>query len=76
MDISVKIGTSVDRKNIIISNLKTPKDAMQQANIPYGTAQVHLDGVPLTVEQMNKSFDSMGVQTDCMLIAVAKTINA
>jgi len=76
MDIKVSCGTTTDRKSIIIDNSKTPKDAMEQAAIQFGTQQLHLDGVPLTVEQVNMSFADQGITSDCMLIAVVSTKNA
>lgn len=76
MDIKVTCGTTTDRQAVIVSNTLTPKDALNQSGISYGSAQIHLDGSPLSATEVNTSFADLSITSDCMLIAVTKTTNA
>lgn len=76
MDIKVSVGTVTKKKAVIVDNSKTPKDALNQAEVDYSTTTTFLDGAPLTAPEMNKSFADLGINTDCMLVTNAKTSNA
>ena len=74
--INVIIGTNVTRTTVIVTPDTIIKDILSANDVDYSTKQVHLDGVLLDVEGMNKSLEDFGITDKCMLIAATKTSNA
>jgi len=74
--IKVVIGTTTERKEVIVEETSTPKEILEDAEIVYEVAQIFLDGGMLTPELMNKSLGDQGVGETCRLIAVIKTNNS
>jgi hypothetical protein len=74
--IKVVIGTTTERKEVIVEETSTPKEILEDAEIVYEVAQIFLDGGMLTPELMNKSLEDQGVEDTCRLIAVIKTNNS
>ena len=70
------IGTTTSRTKVIVSEDTTPKQAMEDNDIDYSVATVHLDGAVVSTADMNKSFAELGVGESAMLIAVVKQDNA
>lgn len=75
--ISVTVGTNTSKTVVIVTAEKTPKEVLQQAQVDYSQATVHLDGAILNAGEMNKSLADNGIVGDkCLLIAVIKTDNS
>lgn len=74
--IQVTIGTNTDRKRITIDPSKTIKSVLDENEVNYAVATLHLDGATLQPGDMNKSFAEMGITDSCYLIAVVKADNA
>ena len=74
--IQVTVGTTTSRTKVVVEETKTPKDVLQEAEVDYSVATVHLDGAVLSTPEMNTSLDELGVDDSCMLIAVVKQENA
>lgn len=70
--IKVTIGTNTKRKNIMVDPSRTVKNVLEENDINYSTGGIHLDGMAVSAEDMNKSFTDHGITEDCMLIAVVK----
>lgn len=73
--LQVKVGTNSSRTSLIVSPEKTPKQILDQAEIDYSKATVHLDGVALNTTEMNTSLDDLGIVDSCYLVAVTKQEN-
>ena len=73
--LQVKVGTNSSRTSLIVSPEKTPKQILDQAEIDYSKATVHLDGVALNTTEMNTSLNDLGIVDSCYLVAVTKQEN-
>lgn len=74
--IQVTVGTTTSRTKILVENSATPKEVLQEAEVDYSVATVHLDGAALTATDMHTSLAELGITETCMLIAVVKQENA
>ena len=70
--IKVTIGTNTNRKNITVDPSRTLKDVLKENDIDYSTGGIHLDGLAVGGEGLNKSFAEYGITEDCILMAVVK----
>lgn len=75
--IQVTVGSVTNRKNIVVTNTTTLRDAFKESGIEYAGATIQVDGVNIGVGDLDKSFVELGIEGDeCMLIAVVKADNA
>lgn len=74
--ITVKVGSNLDRKTIMVQDDTTIRKVLEDNDVNYGTAQVHIDGSVLGPGDMDKTFAQVGITTSCFLVAVVKTSNA
>lgn len=74
--LSVKVGSNTSRSTVLVPSTQTLRKTLEDANINYSTASVHLDGAPIGVGNLDKSFANCGITSSCYLIAVVKTDNA
>lgn len=74
--INVTVGTSTERKTVIVEDDATPKDALEEADVAFDIAQIYLDGVQIGIEAMSKPFNELNITDSCRLIAVVKTDNS
>lgn len=70
--IKVTIGTNTNRKSITVDPSRTLKDVLNENNIDYSAGGIHLDGLSVGGEGLNKSFTDHGITEDCILMAVVK----
>ena len=74
--INVIIGNNVSRKNVIIDENTTLRQALEQNEIDYARGMTSLDGVTLKAGDMDKTFADLGVTEKCYLLNVVKADNA
>ena len=74
--LTAQIGSSTDRKTVIIDDDVTLKDALEQQNIKYAGASVYLDGAAIQPGDLNKTFAALGCVDNAILTAVLKLDNA
>ena len=74
--ITVKVGSNTTRKTAVVPSDTTLRKALDDNGVNYSTAAVHLDGVPLNHGDLDKTFEDMGITSNCYLLAVVKTQNA
>lgn len=70
--IRVTIGTNTNRKAIIVDPSRSLKSVLDENNIDYSRGGIHLDGLAVGGEGLNKSFTEHGITEDCFLVAVVK----
>ena len=70
--IRVIIGTNTNRKSITVDPSRTLKSVLDENGIDYSRGGIHLDGLAVGGEGLNKSFTDHGITEDCILIAVVK----
>lgn len=70
--IRVTIGTNTNRKSITVDPSRTLKDVLDENGIDYSVGGIHLDGLAVGGEGLNKSFTEHGISEDCILISVVK----
>jgi hypothetical protein len=74
--IQVTIGNNLNRSKVVINSDTTLRTALDDAELDYAMAQLHLDGATLKAGDLDKTFADFGITTSCFLIAVVKTDNA
>lgn len=74
--VQVTIGTNVTRKTVVVEDTKTVKEVLQENDVNYTTSATHLDGAPLSAEEMNSTFAELGVTDSCYLLNIVKADNA
>ena len=70
--IKVTIGTNTNRKAVMVDPSRSLKSVLEENNIDYSTGGIHLDGLAVGGEGINKSFIDHGITEDCILISVVK----
>jgi hypothetical protein len=74
--IKVTIGTSTQRlPEKIVEETMTIKEVLEEAEVVYEAAQIHIDGAIASPTDMNASFETLGITDSCRIIAVVKTNN-
>ena len=68
--IKLTIGTTTQRKEAIVENNKTINQILDENNISTSGTTFHLDGVPLTTDEMSKPIGDLVDSEEAMLIAV------
>lgn len=74
--IKVTVRNNLKKVELLVSEDKTVKQALNEAGVDLASARVHLDGSPLSVAEMNMTFAQLNVKEDCFLTSVVKTDNA
>jgi hypothetical protein len=74
--IKVLVGTSTQKKNVIVEEGDTLKEVLDNNEVDYSVAQVYLDGATLQPGDLDKTFKDFSITESCMLIAVVKQSNA
>lgn len=70
--ISVLVGTNTNRKRITVDPSRSIKSVLEEQGIDYSTGGIHLDGLAIGGEGINKSFTDHGITESCILISVVK----
>lgn len=70
--INVIVGTNTNRKRITVDPNRTVKSVLEENNIDYAVGNIHLDGLTVAGEGLNKTFTEHGITESCALIAVVK----
>ena len=76
MIIKISIGTNTERKTITADNTKTIKEVLSENDVNYTSCVIHLDGLPLSVSELNSTFADLNITDECSLLAVVKASNA
>ena len=74
--VKVTIGTNTTRRKVIVPKTKVLRDLLDENEVNYSVATLHLDGASLGVGDIDKTFSELGIGDACYLIAVVKTENA
>lgn len=70
------IGNNVSRRTVDVNPNDVVRKYLESYNVNYSNATMHLDGVPLTNADLNRTFADLGVTNNAYLIAVVKADNA
>lgn len=70
--INVIVGTNTNRKQVQVAPTRTLKSVLDENGIDYSRGGIHLDGLAVAGEGLNRSFQDHGITEDCILIAVVK----
>lgn len=70
--IKVIIGSNTNRKQVTVDPSRTLKDVLEENNVDYSRGGIHLDGLAVGGESLNKSFTEHGIEEECILISVVK----
>ena len=70
--IKVTIGTNLNRSAVMVDPSRSIKAVLEENNIDYSRGGIHLDGLAIGGDALNKSFTDHGISEDCILISVVK----
>lgn len=70
--IKVRIGTNLNRKEVIVDPATTIKTVLEQNEIDYSVGGIHLDGMSIAGPELDKSFRDFGITEKCTLVSVVK----
>lgn len=74
--IRVSINTNTQRKTVVVPSTTVIKAILEENSIDYAGATVHMDGCPLSVQEMNSTLRELGVIETAILSSVMKADNA
>jgi hypothetical protein len=75
--IQVTVGNNLNRQKVVVDeNTATPRKVLEENEIEYAAATIHMDGCSLKPGDLDKTFADLGVTTQTYLLAVVKTENA
>jgi hypothetical protein len=74
--IQVTIGTNTNRKKVTVNPESTIRQVLEDNDVNYSVATVHMDGATLQPGDMDKTFKDFGITDSCYVIAVVKADNA
>jgi len=74
--IKVTMGNNVKRKDEIVEETTTLREALELAEIDYTTGIMNLDGSTLSPGDLDKTFADFGIKEKCYLLNVVKADNA
>lgn len=70
--IKVTVGTNTSRKSVMVNPTASVKSVLLENGIDYAKGGIHLDGLAIAGESLNKSFADHGISEDCILLSVVK----
>lgn len=71
--IKVRIGTNLNRKEVMVDPNTTIKAVLEENEIDYSVGGIHLDGMSIAGAELNKSFRDFGIAEKCTLVSVVKS---
>ena len=74
--IKVKVGDSVRRTEKVVDKNTTLVAVLEDAGVNYTDYIINLNGDPLTVEELQKTFADFNVGAECSLIGAVKSDNS
>lgn len=74
--VRVTISNSVKREQDFVDPSTTIRQVLDGHGVDYSRSAVHLDGVPLQLGDMDKTFEGLGITESCYLSTAVKTTNA
>ena len=71
--IKVRIGTNLNRKEVMVDPNTTIKAVLEENEIDYSVGGIHLDGMSIAGAELNKCFRDFGITEKCTLVSVVKS---
>ena len=72
----INLGTNTSRQTVNVNPNSLIREVLEAYNVNYANTTLHLDGIPLTAMELNRSVNDLGVTDNSYLIAVIKCENA
>ena len=70
--IKVIVGTNTNRRSVMVDPSRTLKSVLEENGVDYSRGGIHLDGLAVGGEGINRTFTEHGITEDCILISVVK----
>ncbi len=74
--VKVTVGNNVKRETVIVDSDTKLRTVLEDAGIDYSRGVMHLDGSSLNPGDLDKTFESFGINEKCFLLNVVKADNA
>lgn len=74
--VKVNVVNNVKRSSVIVDENTTLRKVLTDEGIEINRGGITLDGIPLQVGDLDKSFASLGLHTEASLFQVVKADNA
>ena len=74
--VNVTLTTTGGRKSEVFAEHQTPREILEYFGVDYANATNAIDGIRLSIADMNKSLRELGVGEQCRLSSIVKIDNA
>jgi len=74
--INLRLNTPDGRQTLVVPETKTAKEILDENQIVTEGADISIDGIPVSIRDMNTSFTDLGCGDSVVLSVVVKTGNA
>lgn len=74
--IKVKIGSNMNRTEILVDSAKTLREVLEDNAVSYATSTIYVDGVTVPLGGMDKTLDELNLKDGAYIISATKTENA
>ena len=74
--LNITIGTNTSRKQIIASPDTVLRNLLQDNGVNLSVGAIHIDGQSISVGDLDKTLEELGVENKAFIISVAKADNA
>lgn len=74
--IKVKIGSNMNRTEILVDSAKTLREVLEDNDVSYATSTIYVDGVTVPLGGMDKTLDELNLKDGAYIISATKTENA
>ena len=74
--INLTIGTNTSRKRVIVDPDTTLAEVLSNNDVNTSVGSIHIDGVPVSRNDYNKTLTELDVKDNAYIISVAKADNA
>lgn len=74
--INVTIGTNTSRKKVVIDPNTKLSDLLADNGVNTSVGTIHIDGMPISRDDYNKTLSELDIKDNAYIISVAKADNA
>lgn len=71
--IKVIVGTNTNKETLIVEASRTLRSVLEEAEVNYSGGTLNLDGAPVKIGDLDKTFTEIGITEKCYLINIVKS---
>lgn len=74
--LNITIGTNTSRKKVVVAPNTVLRTLLEENGVNVNVGTIHIDGAPMTVSDLGKTLEEIGVSDKAYIISIAKADNA